>query len=576
MAWIISATFLLCLSGDMNKCKNCLAEFEIVEEDLAFYRMASPEFGGAKFFIPAPTRCPDCREQRRLAQCNELNLYRSKCDMCNGFTLTYFPPHLNKEIYCRECWHSDAWDPCAYGQEYDPSRSFFEQWEEVMLKTPAQALSIQGRMINSEYCHLTGDSKNCYLTMHADHNEDCYYGYGIKKSKNCVDGFYNIYSELCYEGIDCHSCYGLVNCQDCFNCSNSAFLRDCVGCKSCFLCTGLRNKEYCIRNKQYSKEEYEELVGAIDLGSHAQYQKCLGEFKELQRNHIYKEFQGFNLENCQGMHMYNCKDTKKSFDCDDVEHGKFLYQIVLGAKDVYDCYQYGNRLELSYECSVCGLDSYNLLFCFETHWSRHVYYSWYIEHCKNIFGCSNMHHKEFCILNKQYSQEEYHQLVSKIVKKMMEDGEWGEFFPIGRSPFGYNKTMAQLFYQLDKQKVQEKGWKWDEYEPEFGDVETILASDLPDKIQDVDDSILKKGIVCEVSGKPFNITKQELDFYRRQSLPLPRKHWLERYATRLDKRNPRKFWDRQCDDCGKVIKTSYDPEKPEKVYCESCYRREVV
>ena len=109
--------------------------------------------------------------------------------MCNGFTLTHFPLQANQPIYCRECWHSDKWDPSYYAQDYDPSRSFFEQREEVLKNTPAQALSVQGRIINSDYCHLTGDSKNCYLTMHADHNEDCYYGYGIKKCTSCVDGF---------------------------------------------------------------------------------------------------------------------------------------------------------------------------------------------------------------------------------------------------------------------------------------------------------------------------------------------------------------------------------------------------
>ena len=58
-------------------------------------------------------------------------------------------------------------------------------------------------------------------------------------------------------------------------------------------------------------------------------------------------------------------------------------------------------------------------------------------------------------------------------------------------------------------------------------------------------------------------------------LPLPRKHWLERYEMSLGKRNPRRFWDRECDKCRNKIKTIYPPERPEKVYCEECYRKEV-
>jgi len=37
----------------------------------------------------------------------------------------------------------------------------------------------------------------------------------------------------------------------------------CVGCKDCFGCVGLRNKQYNILNKQYSKKEYKELIPKI-------------------------------------------------------------------------------------------------------------------------------------------------------------------------------------------------------------------------------------------------------------------------------------------------------------------------
>ena len=163
-----------------------------------------------------------------------------------------------------------------------------------------------------------------------------------------------------------------------------------------------------------------------------------------------------------------------------------------------------------------------------------------------------------------------------IIENMIKQGEYGEYFPIKRSPFGYNKTMSQIFYPLSQEEIAAKGWTWDDYDPEVEEMETINAEDLPDNIKDVDDSILQKNIICEVSGKPFRITEAELRFYRKQKLPLPRKYWLERYATRLSKRNPRRFWDRKCDKCMKDIKTSYAPDRPEKIYCEECYHKEVV
>lgn len=36
-----------------------------------------------------------------------------------------------------------------------------------------------------------------------------------------------------------------------------------MNCKNCFGCIGLNQKEYCIFNKQYTKEAYEKLVAQL-------------------------------------------------------------------------------------------------------------------------------------------------------------------------------------------------------------------------------------------------------------------------------------------------------------------------
>jgi hypothetical protein len=64
----------------------------------------------------------------------------------------------------------------------------------------------------------------------------------------------------------------------------------------------------------------------------------------------------------------------------------------------------------------------------------------------------------------------------------------------------------------------------------------IKGQDLPDTIQEVHDDILKVAIICEISDKPFRIIPQELAFYRKHNIPLPKKHpdvrHLERMALR--------------------------------------------
>jgi len=560
-----------------KSCRQCTQQFEITDEDLKFYDMVSPVFAGKKYPIPPPTLCPDCRQQRRLALCNESYLYPGQCSLCKKKTLTAYPPKANQPVYCRECWHGDKWDPRDFGRDFDFNRPFFEQLRELELKTPAVALNTQGTNINSEYIHYAGSCKNCYLIMHADFCEDCMYGYGFKKDISCVDGFYNLHSELCYDCIDVHKSYDLKGSQDCINCSSSAFLRDCAGCKNCFLCVGLRNKEYCFENKQFTKEEYFKKLEQLDTGSHGQYKEFKLRRKELEKKHPFKEYQGHNLQNSFGNHLYNCKDTQYSFDCEDVEGGKFCYQIVLGAENIYDIYQYGSNIQLSYECTISGENSYHLLFSDNCHVSSSdLYYCWYMERSKNCFGCTNMHGAQYCILNKQYTKEEYEKLVPKIIEHMRKTGEWGEFFPIGMSLFGYNKSTAQLYYPLTKEAALAKDLSWDEYEPPQPKVAKIIhAQDLQDNIKDIGDDILEAAIECETTKKLFRITPQELKFYCRQNLPVPRRHPDQRHLDRFLQRNPRKFWERKCGKCQGSIRTTYAPDCPETVYCESCYLKEV-
>ena len=159
----------------------------------------------------------------------------------------------------------------------------------------------------------------------------------------------------------------------------------------------------------------------------------------------------------------------------------------------------------------------------------------------------------------------------------MEDGEWWEFFPASLSPFGYNETVAQEYFPLTKSEATKNGiFNWSDYEPPFPKVEKIIkASMLPNDISKIPDDILNWAIECEVTGKPFRIIKQELEFYRKHNLPIPKKHPDQSHLDRLALRNPRKLFDRKCDKCSKSIKTTYSPDRKEIIYCEKCYEKEI-
>ena len=105
---------------------------------------------------------------------------------------------------------------------------------------------------------------------------------------------------------------------------------------------------------------------------------------------------------------------------------------------------------------------------------------------------------------------------------------------LGRDRHSGNQSSASQARQL----LSQGAWfNWSDYEAPFPKVEKIIqASLLPDDISKIPDDILNWAIECEVTRKPFRIIKQELDFYRRHRLPIPRKHPDIRRRERFERR----------------------------------------
>ena len=80
-------------------------------------------------------------------------------------------------------------------------------------------------------------------------------------------------------------------------------------------------------------------------------------------------------------------------------------------------------------------------------------------------------------------------------------------------------------------------------------------------------------MICEITGKPFKLIKQELLFYVQNGIPLPTKHPDQRHKERMKMRNPRELHERNCAECGASIITTYAPYRTEKIVCEECYRK---
>ncbi|MBT6069137.1 hypothetical protein HOG48_05265 [Candidatus Peregrinibacteria bacterium] len=553
----------------MAQCENCSQSFEITNEDLAFY---------AKIDVPKPTWCPPCREIRRMAWCNEGVLYPDTCASCKKQTVSQFNPKNPRTRYCVQCWWSDKYNSTDYGQDFDFNKTFAEQFHELDLKIPHPTVSTEMDE-NCEYTHHAGRNKNCYFIFHATYNEDCMYGYGVKKDKDCIDIHNAFESTLCYECVDIENCYDLGWAQDCFNCGSSRFLQDCIGCTDCFMCIGLRNKKFCFLNKQLTQEEYKEKLSTINTGSHIQMTKLWQQYIKLLKTFGFRHLQNTMVENGSGDHLIKAKNAFYCFDCNNIEESKFISQVQLGTKYCYDMYQFGNNMELCYEGAMVGSDVYKVLFgilCIGKT-SNVTYCINTYNNSSNCFGCIGLKKNKFCILNKQYSEEEYNSLVPKIIQHMKQTNEYGEFFSPSLSHTAYNETMAQLWYPMTKQQVLEKGWNWEDDLPGTYGKETTEIENLPDTIQKISDDIIDEVLACSHCKKNYKITAKELKFYKKNHYPLPRYCFNCRRSARMQLRNPRKFWQRICDqnNCQNQFYSTYSPKGWERVYCDGCYKKEV-
>ena len=558
-------------------CNKCETAFDFSKEDFELLDRLGPMIDGQKYSIPEPDLCTDCRLQLRWYFRNQHFFYNRTSSLSGKDIVSIYSPNKPDTVYSYDEWWGDDWDELDYGRDFDfgpKVRPFFEQFGELFQSVPKLALMQDGTSENSEYTNYGSENKNCYMAG-ALGSEDVYYSILSVQNKDCVDCLMFLKSEKLYECIDVNNCYNSAYLQNCQQCSDSYFLENCRNLQNCLGCKNLKNKKYHIFNKSYSKEEYERIFAEYNLHSYSGVQKFRKKFEEFKLTLPFKFAEQRLCENSSGNFLVGAKNCH---NCFDVTAG--------GAENCRDCIIVGmNGYDIMSSSHCAGtlnyevdgaLNSERIMFCHHSRNCSDIIYGFACNNSHNAFGCVGLRRKKYCILNKQYSKKDYEKLVPQIIEHMKNTGEWGRYFPANISPFGYNETYANEYFPLSKKEAIDKGFKWSDYESPAPKVEKVInPSELPDDINDVTDDVLKYAIKCEATGKLFKLIPQELEFYRKHKLPLPRKSPYQRHLERVAQRNPYKLWDRECDKCGDGIRTSYSPERPEKVYCEKCYLSEV-
>ena len=191
-----------------------------------------------------------------------------------------------------------------------------------------------------------------------------------------------------------------------------------------------------------------------------------------------------------------------------------------------------------------------------------------------LFGCVGLKAgAKYCILNKQYSESDYFQLVEQIKSNMRKLGEYGEFFPLSISLFGYNNTVSFDEHECTKSEVLAKGWKWEDAVSGMSGKGDLDSNSIPGNIAETNESICKNILTCQQCQRNYRITNQEFAFYKAEDVPVPLRCPDCRHRNRLAGRNRKKMQAISCADCHVEVITTLDPNIYGRIVCQTCHSK---
>ena len=557
------------MSSICAACKNC---FEIVAEDLVFYNKISPVISGTRFEIPAPSLCPDCRLQRRNSWRNEYRYYSRKCSSCQCSIVSVHAEDQPYPVYCNRCWWGDNWDPLAYGIDYDPEQSFIAQCKALQRRVP-QLTMMNDNGVGSENCEYTNDfafGKNCYLFTGSWQAQDSFYSSCCNHVRDICDcDCVNLHSELVYQSVDSQQLYRCSYLQSSDGCSDCHFGIDLKGCTHCVGCVGLRRAKFQILNQPFTETEFKLELARLDLSSQSGLQKFQAEFAAFAKDIPRKTQQQVSCEDTRGYNLSNCRNFF-GFDTFHGEHSKYFVKGD-SPQFCYDIQNSGNPL-WCYEC-ITPDNSYLVAFSLWCWKCKNVLYSDNCHSSENLFGCVALKRAKYCILNTQYSQSEYEALVPRIIEKMCQDKEWGEFFPMAESPFAYNESLAYEMFPRTEQETIDMQCRWKVPSARVFQLATITP---PDSIDGTDATIIKELLACVNCRKNYRILPLEFAFYQKMRLPVPHHCSDCRRNLRQKLRVPYTFrlQLRTCFTCKQTVETALTEQMARNVICMECHARQ--
>ena len=478
----------------------------------------------------------------------------------NQSLLTRYPNNWRTNHIISEKEYSALWNQIN-DNNYNLTVWFFEQFHYLRSTNKHPNILVFKQNENSDFSDVVFGAKNAYLSFTLWNNVENIF-YSTIVYTHCTNVYNSVKvtnnSQNIYYSKSVTQSFNVYYSRYINNSSDIRFSSNLTWCNNCLMCDNLINQKYCIANQPYDKTTYEYKKNEILLNK-SSFDNYFAQVNNKAVNHdadnSYGEWINFssNIEN--GYYVTRATNGRNMMFVDGINH----------ANNYYDIFEAGVNSDDFYAVSNAGTWANHLYCSRQVESSSHLFYCYYMENCSYCLGCLGLKNVSYCILNKQYTKGDRHNMVDKIFSQMEKQWLLWSVWPGWINPFYFNDTAAYLIdpsftkeevtklwylWRDDAIKVDIPTWAQVVKASDLGDYEwwvtvspsswanakdldnhkdssVALLSQNDDKKRHIDPTILNKIIVDE-QGNYYRIVKMEYDFLIKHSLPLPRKHWLDR------------------------------------------------
>lgn len=277
-----------CMYGKLfQSCKKCI-DCSYVYDSEKLYQCINVKNGYNNMRLNNSQDCSFCYFSDDLISCQN-------CMFCSWLRNSQY--YFENKQYSKDEWNDKI-------KNYLWSEENIESWLKLFEEIKKNKIYKFANIINSEnsYWDFQTDNQNCVYCYDTNWSQDCRYVSVGVEIKSVMD-WNNIYlnPEKCYNNVGIMHVHDIHSCVYVFDSHSLIFCQECHNSNNLFGCVWLKNKQYCIFNKQYTKEEYEKLVPQIIKKMKS----------ENERNFFDPKYSHYTYNDSLAMEYFPIKEVKK-------------------------------------------------------------------------------------------------------------------------------------------------------------------------------------------------------------------------------------------------------------------------